>query len=182
RLGGQLLGRRVLVTGAAGGVGRFAVELASRSGAGVTGIASTPERAAGLRELGAGDVLHDIADAQGTFDLILESVGGSSLSTAVGLLAPDGVCVVFGNSSGQPSALGFADFAGCPRARFLPFRVYESGEPPTFGQDLARLVALVASGRLHPGIGFLGDWGEPQAAVVALRDRQVRGKAVLEVS
>ena len=54
--GALLLGKRVLITGAAGGVGHLAVQLAARSGAHVTAVAGRPERAAGLRELGATDV------------------------------------------------------------------------------------------------------------------------------
>jgi len=80
RLGGQLLGRRALITGAAGGVGRFAVELAARNGASVTGVAASPERAKGLKDLGASEVAHDIKQASGPFDLILESAGGPSLA------------------------------------------------------------------------------------------------------
>src|SRR5438270_4538320 len=96
RLGESLLGRRVLITGAAGGVGQFAVQLAALAGAEVTGIVGRPERAAGLRELGAAAVITDIQKADGLFDLILESVGGSSLAAAVRLVAPEGTIVVLG--------------------------------------------------------------------------------------
>jgi NADPH:quinone reductase-like Zn-dependent oxidoreductase len=178
RLGGQLLGRRVLVSGAAGGVGRFAVELASGNGASVTGVAASPERAKGLKDLGASEVVTDIKEARGPFDLILESVGGPSLSAAVNLVAADGVIVIYGNSSGQPSSLGFTDFTGRP-VRLHAFYVYRSGEPPSFGSDLALLVSLIARSRLHPEIGFKGSWRSPQPAFEALRDRKVNGKAVL---
>ena len=73
RHGAPLLGRRVLITGAAGGVGHLAVQLAARSGARVTGVVGRPERAAGVRELGASDVVVGIDQAQGPFGLILES-------------------------------------------------------------------------------------------------------------
>ena len=59
---GFVLGKRVLVTGASGGVGRFAVQLASRAGARVTAVARNAERAAGLRELGAAEVVFDLDD------------------------------------------------------------------------------------------------------------------------
>src|SRR6266545_537333 len=68
---GPLLGTRVAITGAAGGVGRFAVQLAHRGGAHVTGIVGRPQRAEGLAELGADDVVMGL-EAQGEpFDLIL---------------------------------------------------------------------------------------------------------------
>ncbi len=70
RLGGALLGQRVLVTGATGGVGGVAVQLARRAGARVTGVKTAAEI------------------AEGTYDLILESVGGASLTAAIAHVAP----------------------------------------------------------------------------------------------
>ena len=52
----------------------------------------------------------DIGDAEGEFELILESAGGSSLERSIGLVAPRGTIVVFGNSSGAPATISFADF------------------------------------------------------------------------
>ena len=79
RHGAPLLGKRVLITGAAGGVGHLAVQLAARSGARVTAVVGRPERAVGMRELGAAEVVVGIDSAQGRFGLILESAGGASL-------------------------------------------------------------------------------------------------------
>lgn len=59
RVGGSLLGARVLVTGASGGVGRFAVQLASLGGAEVTTVAGSQERARGLEDLGADNIVVD---------------------------------------------------------------------------------------------------------------------------
>src|SRR5467141_2383261 len=64
RLGGALLGRRALITGAAGGVGRFAVQLAALAGAEVTGVVGRPERAAGLAERGANATVNTIQEAE----------------------------------------------------------------------------------------------------------------------
>lgn len=179
RRGGLLTGRAVLVTGASGGVGRFAVELAAVSGARVTGVTSRTSRAAGLLELGAADVVHDVRDATTRFDLILESVGGASLSATPSMLARDGVLVVFGNSSREPSTLSFAALMDSPDARIEVFRVYESHDAATRRQDLARLVAFVADGRLHPRIGVEVDHHDAGAALRALAAREVEGKAVI---
>ncbi len=179
RLGGHLTGRRVLVTGAAGGVGRFAVQLAAMVGAEVVGVTRNAERASGLVELGASRIVHDVEEADGGFDLILESAGGASLSAALGRLAPDGLLVMFGNSSKEPAEIRFDGLARSPRARIDTFRVYESGEPPSFGSDLGLLVSLMASGRLKAQIGFEGSWREAGPALAALRERRVNGKAVL---
>ncbi len=181
RVGGDVRGKRVLITGASGGVGRFAVELAANFGAEVIGVASDDERASGLEALGASAVVHDIDDADGVFDLILESVGGPSLETSVRLIAPRGTIVVFGNSSGEPARLSFPDFRGRPGARIEAFFVYESGEPPTFGDDLQTLADMIADGKLHPQIGLEVPWSEANRAFQALAARQVNGKVVLLV-
>lgn len=181
RLGGDLLGRRVLITGAAGGVGRFAVELAARRGANVTAVAANPARAEGLTDLGARTVVHDIADADGPFHLILESAGGPSLSASVSQVAPRGTIVLFGNSAGTPSEISFGDFRGKAGARIEAFFVYESGEPPTFGEDLQLLADLVADGELHPQVGLEASWRRADAVFEGLANRRVNGKAVLLV-
>src|SRR3954453_8900655 len=76
RHGAPLLGKRVLITGAAGGVGNLAVQLALRSGARVTAVVRNHERGRVLDGLAAAEIVIDIAQAQGHFELILESAGG----------------------------------------------------------------------------------------------------------
>jgi NADPH:quinone reductase-like Zn-dependent oxidoreductase len=181
RLGDSLLGRRALITGAAGGVGRFAVQLAALAGAEVTGVVGRPERATGLAERGATAVVTHIQDAGGVFDLILESVGGSSLAGAISKVAPGGTIAVFGNTSREETPLSFANFVGHARARLFAFFIYESGTPASMGVDLATLISLVASGKLTPEIGLEDSWRNLYRAVTALRDRNVNGKAVLHI-
>jgi NADPH:quinone reductase-like Zn-dependent oxidoreductase len=179
RLGGTLLGKKVLVTGATGGVGHFAVQLAARSGADVTGTSRTTERAQSLLKSGDVKLITDLNSLQGPFDLILESVGGESLSMAVKQVARDGKVVIFGNSSGQESSISFGAFAGRAHATVYAFFVYESGEPPTFGADLSLLAGEIAAGRLEPTVGFEVDWKDSAAALDSLRERRMEGKAVL---
>ena len=78
----------MLVTGAAGGVGRLAVQLANLAGAEVTAVVGRPERRTGLVQLGAADVVVGIEAATGRYDLILESVGGNSMRTASEICRP----------------------------------------------------------------------------------------------
>src|SRR5579864_5955953 len=165
RLGGTLLGKSVLVTGASGGVGHFAIQLAERSGANVTGTSRQT----------------DLTSIKGPFDLILESVGGESLTHSLRVVGRDGIVVLFGNSSGQDSSVSFANFAGHAHARLYAFYVYESGEPPTFGSDLALLAAEIGAGRLKPQVGLETSWRDPEGALDALRERRLEGKAVLRV-
>ena len=110
RLGPAILGRRVLITGASGGVGRFAIQLAHLGGAQVTGLVSKGSaRSAGLRGLGADDVVADTGQLEGRFDLILKSVGGATLGRLVTMLEPSGTLVMFGNSSGEPTTFDVRD-------------------------------------------------------------------------
>lgn len=179
RTGGPLLGRRVLVTGASGGVGTFAVQLARAAGAHVTAHVSGPSRVEQVRALGAAEVVTAIGPDSGPFDLVLEGVGGSVLTDAVRRLAPGGSVTAYGVASGQRSELAFYDFAGAaPGGRLQGFYVYRTGEE-TFGEDLVTLAELVADGRLEPQLGLVRDWSETTAAVEALRSRQATGKVVL---
>src|SRR5439155_3185288 len=92
--GGPLLGKRVLVTGATGGVGDFAVQLARLAGAHVTASVRRADQVATVRELGAHDVVvGDEIAAEPKYDLVVESVGGRTLGTALRALQRAGVCV-----------------------------------------------------------------------------------------
>ena len=181
RHGGPLIGRRVLITGAAGGVGTLAVQIAARSGAHVTAVVGRPERATGLRELGATEVIQGIENAQGRFALILESGGGASLAKAIELVEPRGTVVVYGNSSAEPTNLGFADFRGAPNSRVQSFSYFTSEPEERFAADLALLVSLIADGSLKPRIGIEQSWRDLLSVVEMLRNRRVAGKAVLIV-
>ncbi len=179
RLGGHLPGKRVLVTGAAGGVGRFAVEMAAGAGATVTAVVADEVRAIGLEEIGASGIVYDLDDLEQPFDLILDAAGGPSLEAAIRLIAPGGDIVIYGNSSDTAAQVAFSDFRGHALARITAFFIYESGAPPTFGEDLQTLADMVAGGHLHPQIGLEVPWTEANSAFEALANRQVNGKAVL---
>ncbi len=181
RHGAPLLGKRVLITGAAGGVGMLAVQLAERSGARVTAVVGRPERAAGLRELGALEVVQGIDNAQGRFALILESAGGASLAKAIQLVEAKGTIVVYGNSSTEPTTISFADFRGAPNARVQSFSYFTSESEDRFAPDLALLVSLIADGTLKPRIGVERSWRDFAPVTEQLRARQVEGKAVFLV-
>lgn len=179
RHGGPLVGRRVLITGAAGGVGTIAIQIAARSGAHVTAVIGRPERSAGLLALGAAEVVQGIDNAQGRFALILESAGGASLAKAIQLAEPRGTIVVYGNSSTEPTAITFANFRGAPNARIQSFSYFTSEAEDRFAPDLALLVSLTADGALKPQIGVERNWRDILQVAELLRDRRVAGKAVL---
>lgn len=178
RHGAPLLGKRVLITGAAGGVGHLAVQLAARSGARVTAVVGRPERGAGLQELGAAEIAVGIEQARGRFGLILESGGGASLSTALRLVEPKGTVVVYGNSSAETSTISFADFRGAQNARLQSFFYFTSEAEEQFAPDLELLVSLIAEKALTPQTGPEHDWRDLPRVAQALRDRRIGGKAV----
>jgi NADPH2:quinone reductase len=181
-LGGFLLGRRVLVTGAAGGVGRIAVQLAALSGAHVSGVVGSPERGAGLTELGVDEIVVGMTGASGRYDVVLDSVGGDSLARAMELLAEDGVLVTFGRSSEEPGPIDpywFGDHSGARMHGLLVFTEVDAHRLGT--PQLDRMLALIAAGRLDPQVSMTGRWDDPMPMVDALIARTVSGKAVLAV-
>jgi NADPH:quinone reductase len=170
RAGGALLGTP-------GGVGHLAVQLAVLGGAHVTAVARG-ERADALRAHGASAVVAGVAEAEGPFDLVLESVGGATLDGALERVAHGGTMLIFGNSSREPAKLDFAAFAG----REATIRSYFSARHEAdAGRLLSMLLDLVAAGRLHVEIGFRDSWDALNEALDGLSERRFAGKAVLTV-
>jgi NADPH2:quinone reductase len=180
---GPVLARRVLVTGASGGVGRFAVQLARLAGAHVTAVSASPERARGLAELGADAVLERLDPTGPVFDGIVEGVGGASLGAALQRVAPFGTVVSFASS--DPAAVSFPArqlFGRAPGARLQGLYLFAQLHHEGGGEhDLRRLAELVAAGHLRCSIDREDSWREAPGAIDALIDRRVAGKAVLHV-
>jgi NADPH:quinone reductase len=180
RAAGPLIGRRLLVTGASGGVGHYVTELAIASGAEVTAVSASQERGAKLTALGA-TVVCDPAGAPGRYDVVMESVGGQSLAAARRKASTSGIVLWFGQASRTPATIDFFDWidgtAGAPVVAFHYQR-------PDFAEDgdLATLVRLTAAGRLHPEIGALLPWGHTPHMIDAIRQRRLRGNAVLTLN
>src|SRR5581483_11451642 len=133
RHGAPLLGKRVLITGAAGGVGNLAVQLAARSGARVTAIVGNADRGAVIAGFGAAEIVTDIADAAGRYPLILEAAGGRSLKAAIERVEAKGTVVVFGNSSGEPTEIDFREFGEHQNARIQAFHYFTCEPEERFG-------------------------------------------------
>jgi NADPH:quinone reductase-like Zn-dependent oxidoreductase len=183
-IAGNLIGRRVLVTGASGGVGRFAVQLAHLGGAHVTGVSASPERARGLTELGADHVIHELTPEGPAFDVIVEGVGGASLGAAIQRVVPDGTVISFANS--DPSATTEyptrALFGHAPGAKIYGLMVFpELAKRRGATGMLERLLGLLAAGRLDPQIDLEASWRDAADAINALVERRIAGKAVLQV-
>lgn len=180
-IGGFVLGKRVLVTGASGGVGRFAIQLANLAGAHVTAVA---RRMNGLSQLGAQDIHTELSDHGPDYDLIIDAVGGPVLGDALRRIAPTGTVVNFAATVTEPVSFPTREFfARAPGATLYGLYIFaELERTRSCGTDLLRLAELVAAGRLDPQIDLTLGWEEAGKAIEALLDRRVSGKAVLSVS
>jgi NADPH:quinone reductase-like Zn-dependent oxidoreductase len=180
-IAGFVLGKRVLVTGASGGVGRFAIQLAKLGGAHVTGIARRTE---GLKELGADELAPEI-DLEGPlYDVVIDGVGGPVLGSAIQRVSPGGTIVSFASTVTDPVSYPSRElFARAPGARLYGFYLFaELAHTRSGGTDLRRLADLVADKRLDPQIDLTLSWNDAAEAIEALLERRVNGKAVLRVA
>jgi NADPH:quinone reductase-like Zn-dependent oxidoreductase len=175
RAAGPILGRRVLVTGASGGVGGFAVQLAAIGGGHVIASVGSPARGEGLTDLGANQVVVGVDGVDRPVDVIIETVGGPQLVAAFALLAPGGSAQSIGWTSGEPAVFPPNSTVGPARS----LTTFEMGSK--IAGDIGALLDLVADGRLAVQIGWRGPWEKAAEAAEAMRDRQVRGKVVLDV-
>jgi NADPH:quinone reductase len=174
---GSVVGRRVLITGASGGVGRFAVQLAARAGAHVIAAVGSVARGEGLTDLGAAEVVVGLADLTVPVFGVLDNVGGQLLAEAFSLVDDGGSAQSIGMASNQPTTIDFeAERQFGVHKRLEPFTVRTP-----FGPDLAYLVGLLAAGEIDPQIGLRTSWTEVSEAAEALLDRRVAGKVVLDV-
>lgn len=180
--GGFLLNRKVLVTGASGGVGHFACQLAQQAGAAVTAFVRREERAESLRQLGIHKVVIgedvDVARSSGPYDFIVDTLGGKSLRTVSTFLEIDGRCINVGAAT-EPAMTLQARLESVPDGVLVLDGI---GTQHGVSKDLERLAQMVAEGRLHPKVDQETSWTEISEVTQKLLNRRISGKAVLTVS
>ena len=175
-------GSKVLINGAAGGVGTFAVQIAKSLGAHVTGVCSTRNLDL-VRSIGADEVVdytqNDFTSSNKRYDLILDCVGNHSFSACRRILNPDGRCVKIG-APHETSAIGLlAQMIGA-----LLLSLFVSQKAVTFiakssQDDLILLGELVATGKLKPVIGGRYSLSEARDAVRQVEEGHARGKVIV---
>jgi NADPH:quinone reductase-like Zn-dependent oxidoreductase len=179
---GLLIERRVLITGASGGVGMFAMQLARLSGAHVTALVHREEKralaAAHADAVRVGDGADLMGDAK-TFDVILESVGGNVFANALRLLAADGLLVTYGTSADRNSTIEVAPFYVRGGAKVYGFYLFYELQRQPAGAGLARLAALLDAGKLDVHIDTVLPVAKIGEAVELLWNRAITGKLVV---
>jgi NADPH:quinone reductase len=185
RRGGLRTGERVLVHGAAGGVGSATVQVAKALGAEVVAAVSTSEKAEVAREAGADSVVigEDFREQlPGPVNLIVDPVGGNErFKESLRALAPEGRIIVVGFTSGEiPEVrvnrllLRNVDVRGCS------FGVL-AGDPTGVADATARLGDLIRTGAVRPLVGSVYPLDQGAAALRELDERRAKGKVVVTV-
>jgi NADPH:quinone reductase-like Zn-dependent oxidoreductase len=177
-------GQRVLVIGAAGGVGSFAVQLAKAFGAQVTGVASTTQ-AELVRSIGADEVVdytrEDVTDGSRHWDLILDTAGHRSLSRLRRALSPAGTLVIVG-SEGRGRFMGGFDrqLRAVALSRVVGQRLRMLSSTPRRA-DLETLGELIEAGKVTPVVGRTFPLDQVPQAIGHLLAGGGRGKIVITV-
>ncbi|MEV6588712.1 zinc-binding dehydrogenase [Streptomyces acidicola] len=180
--GGFLLDRRVLVTGATGGVGRLAVQLAQLAGAEVTGLVSSPQ---GRDRLRVFDWLTTASadDVAGPFDLVVDLVGGDVLSQAMSLVAEDGVLASLAQTAPETASVPFFWFAMHPGAKLVSVNNTMGQREAGRGvRRLELLARLAQTGRIDPHVTGAASWEEAPDLLAALGARELDGRTALRIS
>ena len=183
--GDGLVQRNVLVTGASGGVGNYALQIARAGGATVTGLARQEKHLQSLRDAGAHNAVADetgmAAKDFGPYNLVLESVGGQVLGNVMTMLAPAGQVVCYGVSAGGPLTVDSSIFLRT-RGSVSGLAVFTEIARETASVGLARLVRMISEGTLQPLIAVEAPWTEIGNVAQQLLDRTYPGKAVLTIN
>jgi NADPH:quinone reductase-like Zn-dependent oxidoreductase len=173
-------GQKVLINGAAGGVGTFAVQIAKSFGADVTGVCST-RNAQTVRSLGADRVIdytqEDFTKRGERYDLLLDCVGNHSLSACRRVLNPKGKFVVVGGRNGR--WLGPVDrlFKAVALSWFVSDTIAFIAKANP--EDLAVIQKMMDDGKLTPVIDKSYRLGDVAEAMRQLETGHVRGKVVI---
>jgi NADPH:quinone reductase len=175
---GSVEGRRILITGASGGVGRYAVQLGARAGAEVIAVAALQHHQ-DLVALGASATVNRPSEVDSPVFAVIDMVGGDFLAESYRVLEDHGGTLLsVGHAAQTPEAFALGDMQGKSRT-IRGFYLFAN--MTGIAEDLAQLVALMADGTLDPQITWRGSWTDHDEAVQLLLGRRLHGKAILEI-
>ena len=178
-------GQKVVINGAAGGVGTFAVQIAKSFGAEVTGVCST-RNVEMVRSIGADQVIdytqEDFTKRGQRYDLIFDCVGNHSLSACRRVLHPKGIVVMVGDRTGR-GAIGILArlITALVVSRFTSQKLRTFLARPS-QQDLAVIRELMQAGKVRPVIDKCYSLSEVPAAIRYLEEKHARGKVVISLA
>lgn len=183
--GGALLGKEVLITGATGGMGQFAVQLALLAGASVTaavyrntmaapaGVPADRFRVVRTDESGLAQL------RERRYDLVIEGVGGDVFGAAVESLAHAGTIVTLGATRDVNAAFNIRQFFNVGAARIYGFMIFDEVQDKPASQGLATLMRFIQDGRLTVPLTHVGSVAEVDRIARELLESKIPGKAVL---
>lgn len=176
-------GQKVLINGASGGVGTFAVQIAKSFGAEVTGVCSTGNVGM-VRSIGANHVIdytqEDFAQNGQSYDLIIDAVGNRSVSDLKRALNPKGICVIIGFTS--LGLLFQAAFLGPWMSLVGSKKIGLMGSVKPNQKDLEFSLELVETGEMTPVVDRHYPLSETPDAIRYLEEGHVPGKVVIDVA
>ncbi|CAL9324035.1 zinc-binding dehydrogenase [Streptomyces sp. SudanB66_2053] len=180
---GPILGRTVMVTGATGGVGRYAVQLARMGGATVVAVTSSPRQfAQELRSLGATEVISRPIEYDGPVHGVVECVGGALLVESFDLLQRDGVLVALGHMAPEPESFPPGALMASPARHNRSIVTFHQLDGSAVPPDLSWLSEQVTQGALSASVAWRGSWDCIDEAIDRLLTRTLHGKAVVEIN
>lgn len=184
RAGSLKAGQRVLVLGASGGVGSFAVQLAKSRGAWVTGVGSA-SKLDFIRSLGADEALDyaatDVTDGIRTFDLVIDTGGNRPLARVRRALTPTGTLIIVGGDGGGPMLQGLERTMGAGLLSPFVKQKLAGLVSVVKASDLAELAQLLESGAIVPRVDRVFPLEDAPAAMAYFEQRQARGKVVISM-
>ena len=187
--GGFLLERPVLITGATGGVGDYAIQLAKLAGAKVVAHVRRDDQVESVKQIGADAVL--VGDALtgenakpfGDYALMLDAVGGETLGALLGLVEEGTKIVTFGTSAGNQVTFNAQKFYNKGMTTLYGMILFDELKTvESADKGLARIAKLIGEGKMKPQISVEADWTQIADVAQQLLDRSYAGKAVLHIT
>lgn len=175
-------GQRVLVLGASGAVGSFAVQMAAHLGAEVTAVCSAPKLDF-VRDLGAASAFDyrsvDLPDMGGPFDLIIDIAGNRRLSALKSAMTAEATVVIVGGEGGGPFLGGIERNLGAAIRNLFTQQRLQPMFAKASGEGCARVGQLIAAGAVHPAIDRQIGLDDAASAIAAMQRGELRGQAVI---